>query len=55
MFFTCVTRGGWDQVVWRASTGVMQVMHFVFDQTTNLPNCFTTSNKNLGGEGASDR
>jgi hypothetical protein len=44
-------RGG-DRVVWRASTGVI---HCVIDQIPNLQNCFTTSNKNLGGEGASDR
>jgi hypothetical protein len=31
------------------------VMHCVFDQIPNLQNCFTTPNKNLGGEGASDR
>jgi hypothetical protein len=38
--------------VWRECTGVIQ---YVFDQVTNLQNCFTTPNKNLGGEGASDR
>jgi hypothetical protein len=38
--------------VWRASTGVI---HCVFDQIPNLQNCFTAPNKNLGGEGASDR
>jgi hypothetical protein len=38
--------------VWRASTGVI---HCVFDQIPNLQNCFITPNKNLGGEGASDR
>jgi hypothetical protein len=27
----------------------------VFDQIRNLQNCFTTPNKNLGGEGASYR
>jgi hypothetical protein len=34
------------------------VIHFitsVFDQILNLQNCFTTPNKNLGGEEASDR
>jgi hypothetical protein len=35
-------------VVWRATTGVI---HCVFDQIPNLQNCFTTPNKNLGGEG----
>ncbi len=34
------------------STGVI---HRVFDQIPNLQNCFTTPNKNLEGEGASDR
>jgi hypothetical protein len=34
--------------VWRAYTGVI---HRVFDQIPNLENCFTTLNKNLGGEG----
>ncbi len=53
VFIQCVTGGrGWDQVVWRASTGVI---HCVFDQIPNLQNCFTTPNKNLRGEGASDR
>ncbi len=39
--------GGWNQVVWRASTGVL---HSVLDQTkpTKL---FYHPNKNLGGEG----
>jgi hypothetical protein len=41
-------RGGGDQVVWRAST---VVINCVFDQIPNLPNCFTTPNKNLGGRG----
>jgi hypothetical protein len=27
----------------------------VFDQIPNLQNCFTTPNKNLGGDGASDK
>jgi hypothetical protein len=38
--------------VWIASTGVL---HFVMDQIPNLQNYFTTLNKNLGGEGTSDR
>jgi hypothetical protein len=38
--------------MWSASTGVI---HCVFDQIPNLQNRFTTLNKNLGGEGASDR
>jgi hypothetical protein len=29
--------------------------HSVSDQIQNLQNCFTIPNKNLGGEGASDR
>jgi hypothetical protein len=37
-----------DRVVWKAYTGVI---HNVFDQNPNLQNCFTTPNKNLGGEG----
>ncbi len=51
-FHTECNRGKWDQVVWRASTGVN---HCVFDQIPNLQNCFTTPNKILGREGASDR
>ncbi len=35
--------------MWRAYTGVV---HCVFDQISNLQNCFTTPNKNLVGEGA---
>jgi hypothetical protein len=35
--------------MWRAYTGVR---HCVFDQIPNLKNCFSTINKNLGGEGA---
>jgi hypothetical protein len=31
------------------------VKHSVSDQIQNLQNCYTTPNKNLGGEGASDR
>jgi hypothetical protein len=38
--------------VWRASTGVI---HCVFDQIPNLQNCFTTPNKNLGGDRAPDK
>jgi hypothetical protein len=38
--------------MWRAYTGVLNC---VFDQVPKLPNCFSTPNKNLGGEGASDR
>ncbi len=34
--------------MWRASTGVI---HCVFDQIPNLQNCFTTPNRNLGGQG----
>jgi hypothetical protein len=48
----CVTKGGGDRIVWRAYTGVI---HCVFDHIPNLENCFTTPNKNLGVEGASDR
>ncbi len=50
VFIQCVTGGGGirDQVVWRASTGVV---HCVFDQIPNLQNCFTTPNKNLEGRG----
>jgi hypothetical protein len=33
--------------VWRAYTGVI---HRVFGQILNLQNCFTTPNKNLGGD-----
>ncbi len=33
-----------EQIVWRASAGVI---HCVFDQISNLQNCFTTPNKNL--------
>jgi hypothetical protein len=44
--------GGGYQVVWRAYAGVI---HCIFDQIPNLQNCFTTSNKNLGGEGASHK
>jgi hypothetical protein len=38
--------------MWRAYA---EVIHCVFDQIPNLQNCITTPNKNLGGEGASDR
>jgi hypothetical protein len=31
------------------------IFYSVFGQIPNLQNCFTTPNKNLGGEGASDR
>jgi hypothetical protein len=34
--------------MWRTCTGVI---HCAFDQIPNLQNYFTTSNKNLGGEG----
>ncbi len=34
--------------MWRAYTGVLH-------QIPNLQNCFTTPNKNLGGEGVPDR
>ncbi len=44
--------GGEVRVVWRASTGVI---HCVSDQIPNLQNCFAAPNKDLGGEGASDR
>jgi hypothetical protein len=44
--------GGGYRVVWRAST---EVIHGVFYKIPNLQNCYTTPNKNLGGEGASDR
>jgi len=47
---TVCNGGGGDQVVWRANTGV----HCVFDQILNLQNCFTTFNKNLGWQWASD-
>jgi hypothetical protein len=33
--------------MWRAYS---EVIHCVFDQIQNLQNCFTTPNKNLGGE-----
>jgi hypothetical protein len=32
--------------MWRANSGVIHCVH-VFDQIPNLPNCFTTPNKNL--------
>ncbi len=38
--------------MWSASTGVI---HCVFNVIPNLQNCFITSNKKLGGEGASDK
>jgi hypothetical protein len=41
ILFVRVT-GGWDQVVWRASTGVI---YCAFDQIPNLQNCFTNPNK----------
>jgi hypothetical protein len=47
MYLNSVQEVG-DRVVWRAYT-------LVFDQIPNLQNCCTTPNKNLGGEGASDR
>jgi hypothetical protein len=37
--------------MWRAYT---EVIHCAFDQIPTLQNCFTTPNKYLGGEGASD-
>jgi hypothetical protein len=40
--------GGGDLVVWRAITGSINC---ICDQILNLQNCFTTPNKNLGGEG----
>jgi hypothetical protein len=52
LFIQCVTEGEGDRVVRRAYTGVI---HCVFDQIPNLQNCFITANKNLGGEGASER
>jgi hypothetical protein len=50
----CVTGGGGIRLCGehRAATGVIQC---VFDQIPSLQNCFTTPNKNLGGEGTSDR
>jgi hypothetical protein len=50
MYLYSVKQGG--RVVWRAYTVVIQ---YVFDQIPNLQNCFTTPNKNLGGEGVSDK
>jgi hypothetical protein len=35
--------------------GTTGVIHCVFDQIPNLPNCFTNPNKNLGGEVARGR
>jgi hypothetical protein len=52
LYTVCNGGEGRDRVVWRASTGVI---HCVFDQIPNLQNRFTTPNKNLGGERASDR
>ncbi len=48
----CNRGWGWDQVLWRASTGVI---HCVFAQIPNLQNSLTIPDKNLGGKGASDR
>ncbi len=55
MYLYSVLRGGGagDRVVWRVNTGY--VRYTVYDQIPNLQNCFTTANKNLEGEGASDR
>jgi hypothetical protein len=50
---------GWEGVGWVLSCVgdhiLQEFIHFVSDQIQNLQNCFTTPNKNLGGEGASDR
>jgi hypothetical protein len=49
MYLSSVTGGGgWDQVVWRASTGVI---HCVFDKIPNLQNSFTTPRKTEEGRG----
>jgi hypothetical protein len=40
-----------DQIVWRASTTVIQC---VFDQIPNLQKLLYNPKQNLGGEGASD-
>jgi hypothetical protein len=37
------------------STQLCRSLHSDSDQIQNLQNCYTTPNKNLGGEGASDR
>jgi hypothetical protein len=50
--------------VWLGGGGVLSCVgdhilhefnHSVSDQTQNLQNCYTTTNKKLGGEGTSDR
>jgi hypothetical protein len=41
-----------ERVVWIAYTIVIQ---YVFDRIPSLQNCFTTPNKNIGGEVASDK
>jgi hypothetical protein len=53
--YTVCNGGGGDRVVWRTNIYKSYVIHSVFDQIPNLPNCFSNPSKNLGGEGASDR
>ncbi len=50
IYLHSVKRWGGDRVVWRAFKAVYTHRHCVFDQVPILPNCFTTPNKNLGGE-----
>jgi hypothetical protein len=51
-YIQCVTGG---EMIGLCGEHILGVIHYVFDQIQNLQNCFTTPNKNLGGEGASDR
>jgi hypothetical protein len=47
--YVCKRGRGVDRVRWRTYKGVI---YCIFDQIPNPQNCFTTPNKNLGGEGA---
>jgi hypothetical protein len=38
-----------------AGDHILQEFNTMFDKIQNLQNCYTTPNKNLGGEGGSDR
>jgi hypothetical protein len=51
--YTVCNRGG--EGIGLCGEHIQEFIYCVFDQIPNIQNCFTTPNKNLGGEGASDR